>query len=500
MPASRPPHLSGKTGRPELMVILGSSLTVIAILGIVTFLLIREHANAQQAATRSATTIAQLINADVLRTVELYDLTLQGLIAASQRDDLKQASPQVRHLVLFDRSTTARFKGDVLLLDKHGGVLADSSLVEPKPGNFADRDYFLAHAFKHDTGMYISRPFKLRCDCEGNDEWRISFSRRISSATGEFLGVAVASMRLNYFDQLFNSLNIGTDSALSIINDDGILLAQKPHLENDSIGKSFANRPNVQRILREGSGSFDSVSSINHLQRLYTFSRVGNLPLTVIVALSGNDVFAAWKRTAIVISGATGVLCIGLLWLSALLCRELRLRHNAEQGLAQLAATDALTGVANRRMLDQTLRHEWFRAQRSGKPLSVLMIDADHFKAFNDQHGHQAGDDALRALARVIAENVRRPADLVARYGGEEFSVILGETDSAGAQQIAEHIRVAVEQLPFVAGVESPITVSIGISTWTTSTETSLEQLLFAADKALYQAKESGRNRVVAAP
>ncbi|MFL1525233.1 diguanylate cyclase [Pseudomonas sp. O230] len=498
MLASRPPLVSAKTGRPELMVILGSSLTVIAILSIVTFLLIREHANAQQAATRGATTIAQLINADVLRTVELYDLTLQGLIAASQRDDLKQVSAQIRHLVLFDRSTTARFKGDILLLDKHGEVLADSSLIEPKPGNFADRDYFLAHAFNRDSGMFISRPFKPRCDCDDSDEWRISFSRRISSATGDFMGVAVASMRLSYFDQLFNSLNIGTDSALSIINDEGILLAQKPYLENDSIGKTFASRPNVVRILREGSGSFDSVSSVDQQRRLYTFSRVGNLPLTVIVALSGNEVFATWKRTAIVISFATGVLCIGLLWLTWLLCRELRLRHNAEQELAQLAATDALTGVANRRMLDQTLRHEWFRAQRSGKPLSVLMIDADHFKAFNDQHGHQAGDDALRALAKVIAEHVRRPTDLVARYGGEEFSVILAETDSAGAQQIAEHIRSAVEQLPFVAGVESPITVSIGISTWTPTTDTSLEQLLFAADKALYQAKESGRNRVVA--
>jgi len=480
------------------MVILGSLLTVIAILAIVTFLLIREHANAQQAATRSATTVAQLIDADVLRTVELYDLTLQGLIAASQRDDLKQVSPQVRHLVLFDRSTTNRFKGDILLLDAHGQVLADSSLIEPKPGNFADRDYFLAHVSNRDTGMFISRPFKPRCDCDDRDEWRISFSRRISSPTGEFLGVAVASMRLAYFDTLFNSLNIGNGSALSIINDDGILLAQMPRLENDSIGKNFANRPNVQRILHERSGSFDSVSSVDRTQRLYTFSRVGNLPLTVIVALSAHDVFAAWNRTASVISGATGVLCIGLLWLSWLLCRELRLRHIAEQELAQLAATDALTGVANRRTLDQTLRHEWFRAQRSGKPLSVLMIDADHFKAFNDQNGHQAGDDALRVLAKVIAENIRRPADLVARYGGEEFSVILAETDSAGAQQIAEHIRVAVEQLPFVAGIESPITVSIGVSTWTTATNTSLEQLLFAADKALYQAKEGGRNRVVA--
>ena len=132
-------------------------------------------------------------------------------------------------------------------------------------------------------------------------------------------------------------------------------------------------------------------------------------------------------------------------------------------------------------------------------PLSLLMIDADHFKAFNDRHGHQGGDQALRELARVITANVRRPADLVARYGGEEFSVILAETDSVGAQQIAEHIRAAVEQLPSVNEDQSPMTVSIGISTWTATSEISLEQLLFAADRALYQAKEGGRNRVVVA-
>ncbi|WP_347908904.1 sensor domain-containing diguanylate cyclase [Pseudomonas grandcourensis] len=499
MTASRTAHFQGPPGRPEIMVILGSTLTVISILCIVTYLLIREHANAQQTATRSATTIAQLIDADVLRTVELYDLTLQGLIAAAQRDDLKQVSPQIRHLVLFDRSTTARYKGDILLLDKHGDVLADSSLIEPKPGNFADRDYFLAHVFNRDTGMFISRPFKPRCDCDDSDEWRISFSRRISSPTGEFLGVAVASMRMSYFDQLFNSLDIGNGSTLGIINDDGILLAQKPYREQNAIGKSISSRPNVVRMLRERSGTFESVSSVDHQQRLYTFTRVGNLPLTVIVALSIDEVFATWNRTAYAISGATGVLCIGLLWLTWLLCRELRRRQSAEQELAQLAATDALTGVANRRSLDQTLRHEWFRAQRSGKPLSLLMIDADHFKAFNDRHGHQAGDDALRALAEVIRANVHRPADLVARYGGEEFSVILAETDSEGAKQIAEHIREAVQKLPLVDPGEPPMSVSIGIATWTAASDINLEQLLFSADKALYQAKEGGRNRVVCA-
>ena len=498
MTPSRTAHFQGPPGRSEILVIFGSTLTVISILCIVTFLLIREHANTQQTATRSATTIAQLIDADVLRTVELYDLTLQGLIAAAQRDDLKQVSPQIRHLALFDRSTTARYKGDILLLDKHGEVLADSSLIEPKPGNFADRDYFLAHTFNRDTGMFISRPFKPRCDCDDSDEWRISFSRRISSPTGEFLGVAVASMRMSYFDQLFNSLDIGTGSTLAIINDDGILLAQKPHREQNAIGKSFSSRPNVIRMLQERNGTFESVSSVDHQRRLYTFSRVGNLPLTVIVALSIDEVFATWKRTAYMISGATGVLCIGLLWLTWLLCRQLRLRQCAEQELAQLAATDALTGVANRRSLDQALRHEWFRAQRSGRPLSLLMIDADHFKALNDRRGHQAGDEALRALAGVITANVHRTTDLVARYGGEEFSVVLAETDSKGAKQIAEQIRTAVQKLPVDAG-EPPMSVSIGIATWTAASDINLEQLLFSADKALYQAKEGGRNRVVCA-
>ncbi|MHC8357592.1 diguanylate cyclase [Pseudomonas sp. LB3P81] len=485
-----------RSTRSERLLVLSSLLLVIAILSIVAFLLIRERANAELSATRSASNIVQLIDADVLRNVELYDLSLLGLIAASQREDLKAVSPTIRHLALFDRATAAPYKGDILLLDKQGNVIADSGSVEPRKGNFADREYFQSHVNNRDPSMFISRPFRSRL---AEHEWRISFSRRVSGTQGEFLGVAEAAMRLSYFDQLFNSLSIGRDSSVNLISTDGILLAQEPRLAEEMIGKDFSSRPNFQRILKEGNGSFTGVSSRFQDERLYTFSRVGNLPLIVIVALSSDEVFASWKRTAVVVSLATIALCVSLLWLTWLFSRELRLRHTAEQELAQLAATDALTGVANRRTLDQTLRHEWFRAQRSGKPLSVLMIDADHFKAFNDQHGHQAGDDALRALAKVIAENVRRPADLVARYGGEEFSVVLAETDSAGAQQIAEHIRVAVEQLPILAGVESPMTVSIGISTWTTITDGGLEQLLFAADKALYQAKESGRNQVVSA-
>ncbi len=490
----RPPSLPA---RSELLLILGSGLTVTLIVIIVAALLNREHASTVQAAQRATTNITQLINADVLRNVELYDLALEGLIKATTRKDLAQASPEIRHMVQFDQSTAAPFKGEVLLLDADGAVIADSSTLRPTPRNFANRDYFQAHRQNAQAGLFISRPFRIRCNCD--QVWRIAFSRRVTGPDGEFAGVAVATMRLAYFDQLFNRLTIGNGSSVNLLNNQGILLAQQPLLERDMIDKDLSDRPNFKRILREGQGSFRAISAITGSERLYTFTNVGELPLIVVVALAAEDVFAPWKRAALLTSGATGVLCIGLLWLTWMLRRELRRRYRAEQVLSELAATDALTGLANRRTLDQRLRLEWDRAQRSTEPLTLLMIDVDHFKAFNDRHGHHGGDEALRTVAQVIGNNIRRPADLAARYGGEEFAVVLPDTDARGAWVIAEHIRSGVEHLPRVAGAVQPITVSIGMSTWDKRSHLSFETLLLHADQALYEAKHSGRNCIVEA-
>jgi len=489
------PSLSRPTRRPERLLIVGSVLTVLLIMAIVTALLIREHANTLQSAKRTANNITQLIDADVLRNVELYDMALKGLIAATERNDLQGVSASIRHLVLFDRSAAAPYKGDILLLDANGEVIADSSLLTPKTGNFADRDYFQVHRKAPDIGLYISRPFMARCICD--DQWRIAFSRRISAPDGRFQGVAVASMRLSYFHQLFSSLNIGSNGTINLINHQGILLAQQPMLELDMVDKDLSQRPNVARMLKERDGSFQGTSSVDRQERLYTFSTVGTLPLIVAVALSTDEVFAQWKRAAVLISLATGVLCAGLLWLTWMLSKELRRRHRAEQVLSELAATDALTGLANRRTLDQRVRLEWDRAQRSTEPLTLLMIDVDHFKAFNDRHGHHGGDEALRRVAQVIGDNIRRPADLAARYGGEEFAVVLPHTDAKGAWVIAEHIRCSVERLPRLSVDEPPITVSIGMSTWNKRSRVSLEALLLSADQALYEAKHTGRNRIV---
>ena len=408
--------------------------------------------------------------------------------------DLTQVSPQIRHLVLFDRATVATHKGDMLLLDAQGDVLADSASLQPRNGNYADREYFQFHLQNRTANLFISRPFQSRLPPH---DWRIGFSRRLSSSTGAFLGVAEVSMRLSYFNELFRSLNIGPDSSINLLSSEGFLLAHQPPLQDEMVGKDFSQRPNFIRILREGDGSFTGLSGVDGRERLYTFSQVGKLPLVVVVALSTEELYAGWKRSALLVGSATAILCVGLLWLTSMLCRELLLRQRAEQRLARLATTDSLTGLANRRALDQALRHECARAQRTGKELSLLMIDVDHFKAFNDRHGHPLGDQALRQVAHVIQDCIRRPADLAARYGGEEFSVVLPDTDARGALSLAETIRCAVAGLSPYADDERGISVSIGVSTLSTSGSSASEALLNAADRALYLAKRSGRNRVV---
>lgn len=163
----------------------------------------------------------------------------------------------------------------------------------------------------------------------------------------------------------------------------------------------------------------------------------------------------------------------------------------AIETLHRISTQDGLTGVSNRRHFDETLAIEWRRAARRASPVALLLLDIDHFKAFNDVSGHQAGDDALRRVAHTLRDSVHRAADLVARYGGEEFAVLLPDTDLESARTIAESLRQHIENL-------GDVTVSIGItSTIPPRDGAGIEALIGRADAALYEAKRAGRNTVV---
>jgi diguanylate cyclase (GGDEF)-like protein/PAS domain S-box-containing protein len=183
--------------------------------------------------------------------------------------------------------------------------------------------------------------------------------------------------------------------------------------------------------------------------------------------------------------------------------RDISERKRQEERLYELATTDGLTGLANRRAFDEALETEWRRTQRASGQLSLLLIDLDHFKGFNDHYGHQVGDDCLRTVASTIRASIRRPADLAARYGGEEIAIILPDTDAAGAVFIAQAIRMAVETLliPHAENAAGAgfVTISTGVATTLSRVGGSIQMpagLLQAADTALYKAKHNGRNRV----
>jgi diguanylate cyclase (GGDEF)-like protein len=172
----------------------------------------------------------------------------------------------------------------------------------------------------------------------------------------------------------------------------------------------------------------------------------------------------------------------------------------ANQKLKKLSRMDGLTGIANRRLFDDSLRNEWRRAVRHKTDLSLILLDVDHFKQYNDMYGHQQGDRCLVAVAGAIGNQVTRPADLVARYGGEEFAVILPNTDAEGALQVAEKIRRAVFDLKVShegSETSSFVTLSLGVDSTQPKAEDKISAFVERTDQALYQAKRTGRNKVM---
>ncbi|MDX2213800.1 MAG: diguanylate cyclase [Oculatellaceae cyanobacterium bins.114] len=167
------------------------------------------------------------------------------------------------------------------------------------------------------------------------------------------------------------------------------------------------------------------------------------------------------------------------------------------QELQRLAQVDGLTHIANRRQFDVYLEKEWQRSLREQQPLTLMLCDVDHFKRYNDTYGHQAGDRCLQAIAQMLTQTLKRPADLVARYGGEEFAIILPNTDEEGGIHLAQRIQSALQalQIPHKSSEKHYITLSIGIATMCPTIGETYQILILATDQALYLAKAQGRDR-----
>jgi diguanylate cyclase (GGDEF)-like protein len=476
--ASRPWRLSAK------LLIASSVVTVIGFSAICATVMLDMRRGEEELARQTLENLASTIDADISRNVELYDLSLRAVANNMVMPEIQDVSKTIRHLILFDHAATAKHFGAIQVFDAEGQLTIDASTLDPVPENRSNEDFFWVHR-DPDAGLFISRPMLHR------GAYAIVLSRRITGADGRFLGVVAGSIRFSYFHELFGRLHLGLDDTITVLRRDGTVIMRTP-FDLDVIGNNLGDMPGVRKVLSEPSGSFSGQGVMGSVPRLYIW-RDGTRPLVVLVGKTWSSIFSLWRTEATRIGAIMIVLIAFVLAVTLFLARETGRRARAEDKLEELATTDALTGLKNRRKFDAAMETEWRRATRQNTPLALLMIDADHFKSYNDTFGHQAGDEMLVGIAICISDSVRRAGDCTARYGGEEFAVLLPGLSTVEALGVAETIRLKVQQW------SDGTTVSVGIASLTPAMTMEPSILLGAADKALYAAKANGRNQTVLA-
>ncbi|AEI80487.1 phytochrome-like protein Cph [Cupriavidus necator N-1] len=495
------PHFPARKAisRPASLIVAASLVLVCMIAALGALALVQMRRDALDNAGEAAANLALTLERSITRNLQIHELAIGGVVEAMHDPALLAQPPALRQRLLFDRSINAEDMGSLLVTDANGMLVFDSHQWPPRPVNVSDRDYFQAHRSGDHSGLFLSRPFQPRLTPENKS---IGISRRLSGPDGSFAGIVVGTLRLNYFRKLFDGVSLGAGGTLTLLRTDGTIIMRRPY-EAESIGRDISGSPSFAPLLQGTQGTFIGVAAVDGIQRLYSFRRIPGFPLLVVVGRATHDVLAPWYKRAWVFGALIIALDAIIIALSVLLSRQWRRRAEMEEHLRWMVNTDGLTGLGSRRALDDAADVEWRRARRHGEPLSLLMLDVDHFKEFNDRYGHQAGDDALAAVGACIQRHVRRPGDYAGRYGGEEFAILLPHTNAAGAAAMAETIRAAVQALriPNAAGADGHLTVSIGAVTDANSAGNEkdfaeLRAFLRAGDEALYLAKRSGRNCV----
>ncbi len=470
------------------LLIASSVAAVIGFSAVCSSVLLDMRRSEEALAQQMLENLATGVDADISRNIELYDLSLRAVVANIVLPEAASVSRPILHLILFDHALTAKHFGAIQVFDAEGRLTVDASSLDPLPDNRSDEEYFRVHRDNPDAGLFISRPMLHR------GAYAIVLSRRISGADGRFLGVAAGSIHFSYFHELFERLSLDQDETITVLRRDRTIIMRKP-FDLDVIGRNLAERSTWNPANLPGDGAYAGQGPVDSVPRLYV-RRSSTSPLFVVVGKPLHSIFALWRDHAIKI-GAIMLALIAFVLVGAIfLAREIARRAQAEHLLEEMATTDALTGLRNRRKFDAIIESEWRRAMRHGAAISLLMIDADHFKMFNDTHGHQAGDQVLIGIAICISDSVRRGGDCAARYGGEEFAVLLPGQSAEQALAVAETIRRKVAGW---ADDVATTTVSIGLASVKPVAPMDWPALVSSADKALYAAKAAGRNRCTVA-
>ncbi len=456
----------------------------------------RQEARAQ--IELDAANLARSVSQHAEDSILLADSTLSGIVEDLQvhgtgRANLRALTRYLRNEA--ERST--RLHG-LFVYDAQGNWLASSLEAMPAHFNNSDRAYFRHHQQVDDQQPWVGPPVRSRSD----HSWIITVTRRYEDANGRFAGVVLASIGAQYFADFYKGFDVGHAGAIGLLNDAGLVCARTPD-NASSVGRNLSNTALFREMAARRSGAITYDSPVDQVRRISGFHHADQFPLLAVAALSEREALTAWRRSVRSHALLT-LVTIGLLaGLGEWLRGQLLARQAVQEQFEALARTDGLTGLANRRALDEYLAEAWPRAIRESAPLGLLLLDIDHFKDFNDTYGHQAGDACLKRVAEAVRTCARRHGDLVARYGGEELALVLPGCDAAALQAVGQAVCRSVQALgiPHAESYTAPVvTISVGAaSTWPMrmAPENGPADLVNIADMALYDAKAGGRNRVV---
>ncbi|MEG3113301.1 sensor domain-containing diguanylate cyclase [Pantoea sp. T14] len=420
----------------------------------------------------------------------------QGSRLSLTMRDLKSRLPQLHGLFFYDAS---------------GKWIATSAQPVPVGINNSDRDYFVYHRNNPRNSVHIGPVIRSR----STGELVIPVSMRVTSAGGGFGGVLLATIKVDYFRHYYGYYEMGNSDVLVLMLADSTVLYARP-MPDSYIGKNLSSSCLFREMLMKsdrGSGQWSA--ALDGKKRIFGFARSERYPLVVAAGYDKQSLIKQWMKSRVQDVTLNLALLAGILIMIFFILRQARmnLRYQAEltqlrdeltlvnNSLKSMAMIDGLTGLANRRQFDLYLHECLMRSAVNGEPVSLLMIDVDYFKRYNDTYGHTNGDECLRRLGDTLSKMPHRSADLVARYGGEEFAIILPNTQQKDALRVAMRAVETVRSLSIShqttdvpAGI---VTISAGCATITASgKEKDVQQLLTHADAALYRAKHHGRNRV----
>jgi len=431
------------------------------------------------------------------------DLVLAGQADWIQLDGFAPASRPRLHQAFARRVQSLEQLHGLFLFDKNGHwVVTSFDQLQRGPG-VADREYFAFHQQNASLVAHIGPAIRSR----QNGEWIIPVSRRVNDQRGNFQGVLMAGIKMSYFDKFFKSFSLDDKGEMALALSDGTLLARRP-FDEARIGRPLAEESLFRHDL-PGAMSGDPIirSAADGVVRLYGHQHLQAYPLLVTAAMSEEAILAGWHERAFQSSLIVGLVVLGICLFGWVFTRQVRNSERieadlrkAQEALELIATHDSLTGLANRRLFERALDVEFGRGARQRSPLSLIMLDIDCFKRYNDTYGHVAGDHCLAEVAKVLKDCCHRKADLAVRYGGEEFAVLLPDTDLHGAMVLAEQIRQKVidRHITHSGSPTGHVTVSLGCYAFVPSSLDSIEVFIQRADAALYQAKHNGRNRVAA--